>query len=106
MLGMNVGDPNEFVGYSDSDWCHNIDCHQTILGYVFMLGDSVISWSSKQQLTIQISTITALCITFSSPFIVFLSFTHLSFAKSLVGLRAFESSGSQEHPSTLLRSKQ
>src|ERR1700722_10616818 len=48
-LGMNLGDPNEFTGYADTDWGHDIDCRCSILGYVFLLEDSVFSWSSKQQ---------------------------------------------------------
>ena len=52
-LGMNSGDQNKFIGYSDSDWGHNIDCCQSISGYVFQLRDSIISW--KQQLTIGVS---------------------------------------------------
>src|SRR6202050_771508 len=54
-LGMNLGDPNEFTGYADSDWGCDIDCRRSILGYVFLLGDSVISWSSKQQPTVAAS---------------------------------------------------
>jgi hypothetical protein len=54
-LGINSGDPNEFVGYSNSDWGHDIDCGRSISGYVFLLGDSVISWSSKQQPTVAAS---------------------------------------------------
>jgi hypothetical protein len=54
-LGMNLGDPNEFIGYADSDWGQDIDCRHSISGYVFLLGDSVFSWSSKQQPTVAAS---------------------------------------------------
>jgi hypothetical protein len=52
---MNLGDPNEFIGYADSDWGRDIDCCRSISGYVFLLGDSVFSWSSKQQPTVAAS---------------------------------------------------
>jgi len=26
-LGLNSGDPNEFIGYADLDWGQDIDCH-------------------------------------------------------------------------------
>jgi hypothetical protein len=46
-LKLNLRNPNEFVGYLDSDLGCDIDYCQSILGYVFLLGDSIISWSSK-----------------------------------------------------------
>ena len=54
-LGINSGDPNELTAYSDSDWGCDIDSHRSISGYVFLLGDSVIVWSSKQQPTVAVS---------------------------------------------------
>jgi hypothetical protein len=54
-LGLNLGDPTELVGYSDSDWGRDTDTHRSISGYVFLLGDSVVSWSSKQQPTVAAS---------------------------------------------------
>ena len=47
---------NEFTGYADLDWGCNIDCCCSILGYLFLLGNSVFSWSSKQQPTIATPT--------------------------------------------------
>ena len=54
-LGINSGNPNELTAYSDSDWGRDIDSRRSISGYVFLLGDSVIAWSSKQQSTVAAS---------------------------------------------------
>jgi hypothetical protein len=54
-LGINSGNPNELTAYSDSDWGRDIDSRRSISGYVFLLGDSVIAWSSKQQPTVAVS---------------------------------------------------
>jgi hypothetical protein len=54
-LGINLGNPNELTAYSDSDWGCDIDSRRSISGYVFLLGDSVIAWSSKQQPTVAVS---------------------------------------------------
>ena len=54
-LGMNSRDPNKFTGYTDLDWGHDFDCCCSISGYVFLLGNSVFSWSSKQQPTVAAS---------------------------------------------------
>jgi len=40
------------LGYTDSDWALNIDDQRSISGYIFTLGSSAISWSSKKQATV------------------------------------------------------
>lgn len=43
-------------GYSDSDWAANSDNRKAITGFIILLGDSVISWSSKKQPTVALSS--------------------------------------------------
>lgn len=43
-------------GYSDADFAGDIDTRRSTSGYVFMLGESVISWCSERQKTVALST--------------------------------------------------
>jgi hypothetical protein len=43
------------VGYSDSDWASQIHRH-SISGFAFFIGDGVVSWSSKKQPIITLSS--------------------------------------------------
>ena len=46
----------DLIGFTDSDWaCDNIDLKSTS-GYVFMLAEGPISWSSKKQSAITLSS--------------------------------------------------
>ena len=56
-LGLHDGNPTELTAYSDSDWGHDIDNHCSIAGYVFLLGLSTISWSSKKHVTVATSSV-------------------------------------------------
>ncbi|KAL8116422.1 hypothetical protein AgCh_022789 [Apium graveolens] len=49
---------NEFklVGYCDSDWAGDIDDRKSTTGYVFFIGDTSFSWSSKKQPIVTLST--------------------------------------------------
>nr|KYP40283.1 Retrovirus-related Pol polyprotein from transposon TNT 1-94 [Cajanus cajan] len=47
------------IAYSDSDYAGDIDDRKSTLGYVFMLGSGAMSWSSKKQLVVTLSTIEA-----------------------------------------------
>ena len=49
---MHDGNLTKLIAYSDSDWGRNIDSRRSITGYVFLLGLSTISWSSKKQVTV------------------------------------------------------
>ena len=53
---LTYGDkPSDVIGYSDADGMSNEDRH-AISGYVFMLNGGAVSWSSKRQDTISLST--------------------------------------------------
>jgi hypothetical protein len=43
-------------GYTDSDWAADPDTRRSTSGYVFTLGSAAISWSSKRQPTVSLST--------------------------------------------------
>eukprot|EP00253_Pinus_taeda_P019708 PITA_19708 len=42
--------------YSDSDWAGNLDNRRSIAGYAFSIGSGVISWCSKKQSTVALSS--------------------------------------------------
>ncbi|KAJ4820349.1 polyprotein [Rhynchospora pubera] len=44
------------IGYSDSDWAGNLDDRKSTSGQVFFYGNNAISWSSKKQATVALST--------------------------------------------------
>ena len=46
----------DLVGYTDADWAGDITTRRSTSRYVFMLGSGVISWSSKHQPTVALST--------------------------------------------------
>lgn len=46
----------KFNGYCDADFAGDHDTHRSITGYMFSLGSTVISWSSKRQLIVSLST--------------------------------------------------
>ena len=43
-------------GYSDADWAGDLDSRRSTTGYVFTLGGGAISWNSKRQATVALST--------------------------------------------------
>lgn len=45
-----------FSGYSDSDWAARIEDRKSISGYVFSLGNGAVSWCSKKQPTVALSS--------------------------------------------------
>jgi hypothetical protein len=47
---------NELVGWSDSDYAGDADDRKSTSGYVFMIGERTISWSSKKQPIVTLST--------------------------------------------------
>ena len=49
------GNNLDLVGYSDADWASQMDRH-SISGYAFYLGNGAISWSSKKQPIITLSS--------------------------------------------------
>jgi hypothetical protein len=46
----------ELVGWSDSDYAGDLNDRKSTSGYVFMLGTGVVSWSSKKQPIVTLST--------------------------------------------------
>lgn len=61
-LGILYGTSNnstEPVGYSDADWGSNSDDRKSISGHVFMLAGGPISWRSKKQPTVALSSMEA-----------------------------------------------
>jgi len=47
---------NELVGYTDSDWVGSFDDKKSTSTYVFYLGSKTISWSSKKQNSVALSS--------------------------------------------------
>ena len=47
------------IGYSDADWGSDLDECKSTFGYAFLLNNGVITWSSKKQPCIALSTMEA-----------------------------------------------
>ncbi|KAG6487976.1 hypothetical protein ZIOFF_056734 [Zingiber officinale] len=47
---------NKLVGYTDSDWAGSLDDRKSTSGYIFCLGSKIISWVSKKQKTVSLSS--------------------------------------------------
>ncbi|GJX95986.1 retrovirus-related pol polyprotein from transposon TNT 1-94, partial [Tanacetum coccineum] len=60
-VGLIYGGDREYlvVGYSDSDFAANLDSRRSLIGYVFTIGNSVVSWKAKLQPSVALSTIEA-----------------------------------------------
>ncbi len=56
VLGCNTTSVPTLLGYADSDWASDVNDHKSTSGYVFTLGGSAISWSSKKQPTVALSS--------------------------------------------------
>ncbi|KAK1918670.1 hypothetical protein P3342_001719 [Pyrenophora teres f. teres] len=50
------GDLKPLQGYTDADWGSDPDTRRSTAGYAFNLGSAVISWSSKRQPTVALSS--------------------------------------------------
>ena len=46
-------------GYCDVDWDGDLTTRKSTMGYVFFVGDGAISWNSKRQPTVALSTMEA-----------------------------------------------
>jgi ribonuclease HI len=49
-------DSAQIVGYCDASWANDPDTRKSVTGYVFFLAGGPISWSSKRQPTVALST--------------------------------------------------
>eukprot|EP00253_Pinus_taeda_P022758 PITA_22758 len=52
----NVSEHSDLVGYTDSDWARSVDDRKSTSGYVFHMGSGAISWDSKKQSIVALST--------------------------------------------------
>lgn len=50
------GELAALAGYTDSDWAGDLDTRRSTSGYLFSVGSAVVSWSSKLQPTVALST--------------------------------------------------
>ena len=57
------GEKLELFGFTDNDYARDQDDRRSTSGYVFMLGTGAVSWSSKKQQIVSLSTIEAKFIT-------------------------------------------
>jgi hypothetical protein len=55
-LSFNSGSELELVGYCDSDWSGNTDSRRSQTGYIFFLAGGAITWKTKLQPTVALST--------------------------------------------------
>ena len=46
----------QIVGYADADWAGDVNTRKSTSGYVFQIGGSTISWMSKRQSIVALST--------------------------------------------------
>eukprot|EP00253_Pinus_taeda_P006185 PITA_06185 len=52
----NVSEHSDLVGYTDNDWAGSVDDQKSTSGYVFHMGLGAISWASKKQSIVALST--------------------------------------------------
>ena len=48
--------PLTLTGFTDSDWASNMDDRRSITGFVSMIADGAVSWQSKKQPTVALSS--------------------------------------------------
>lgn len=53
---MNSSDDFGVQAFCDSDWAAGPDSRKSVTGYIVLLGSSPISWKSKKQETISLSS--------------------------------------------------
>jgi len=55
-LKLSADNNLELVGYVDADWGGDVSDRKSTSGYLYMIGQSPISWSSKKQVSVAISS--------------------------------------------------
>ena len=55
-LTYKKSDSNSCVGFSDSDWAGDLDDRKSTSGYIFQVGGTAISWKSRKQSCVALST--------------------------------------------------
>lgn len=55
-MDYNHNGSTDFVGYSDADWTGDIEDRKSTSGYCLHLGGGAVSWSSKRQSSVSLST--------------------------------------------------
>src|SRR6266851_1057801 len=63
VLGRGTSGNSTLLGYADADWASDVNNCKSTLGYMFKLGGGAISWSSKKQAAIALSSTEAEYIT-------------------------------------------
>lgn len=58
-LGQRSHDSVDLVGWSDSNWAEDPDTRRSVGGFVFDIGGASVSWSSKKQPMVALSTVEA-----------------------------------------------
>ena len=46
----------ELIGFSDSDWAGDPNDRNSTIGYAFSIGSGIVTWSSKKQPTVSLSS--------------------------------------------------
>jgi hypothetical protein len=49
----------DLIGWTDSDWAQDVDTRRSVGGFVFDVAGGSVSWSSKKQPTVALSTVEA-----------------------------------------------
>uniref|UniRef100_A0A1X7SFX4 Reverse transcriptase Ty1/copia-type domain-containing protein n=1 Tax=Amphimedon queenslandica TaxID=400682 RepID=A0A1X7SFX4_AMPQE len=52
----NKSEDTSLVGYSDADWGGDVDNYRSTTGYIFQIGGVAVSWKSKRQDCVALST--------------------------------------------------
>ena len=50
------GQKTDLVGYCDADWAGDVDTRHSTSGYIFQIGGGAVSWRSKKQTCVALST--------------------------------------------------
>jgi hypothetical protein len=57
--GKSISDKSELIsiqGYADADWAGDLDNRKSTTGYIILIGKCVVSWLSKKQSTVSLSS--------------------------------------------------